>query len=162
VKPPNLYRLAGTFGILTKHYAGLASRNALPDPEKALRWPDGLAGVCAELSAPTLRAAYARGLYPSSQIGPQTWWAPATRMVLFIENFHIEQNVRQRLRYRDFHITFDYDFGAVIRACAGARAQRMGPGLIEAFMAAFQAGLAHSAEVWDRSGALAGGFSDLP
>ena len=50
-------------------------------------------------------------------------------MVLFIDNFHVEQNVRQRLRHRDLRVTFDHDFGAVIRACAGPRGQRMGPGL---------------------------------
>ncbi|HYB06370.1 MAG TPA: hypothetical protein VED02_06555 [Methyloceanibacter sp.] len=83
-------------------------------------------------------------------------------MVLFIDNFHVEQNVRQRLRHRDLRVTFDHDFGAVIRACAGPRGQRMGPGLIEAFMAAFQAGLTHSAEVWIAPGLSLVAFSALP
>jgi len=83
-------------------------------------------------------------------------------MVLFIDNFHVEQNVRQRLRHRDLRVTFDHDFGAVIRACAGPRGQRMGPGLIEAFMAAFQAGLTHSAEVWIAPVFSLVAFSALP
>jgi leucyl/phenylalanyl-tRNA--protein transferase len=147
--------------MLAKHYAGLLPRGCLPDPEGALRWPDGLAGICAELDVPTLRSAYARGLYPSSQIGPLTWWAPAMRMALFIENLHIEPSVRQRLRHKEFHVTFDHDFGAVIRACTDVRARHIGPDIIAAFTAAFHAGLAHSVEVWDRSGSLAGGIFGL-
>ena len=37
----------------------------------------------------------------------------------------------------------------------------MSPDMVEAFSAAFDAGLAHSVEIWDRSGALAGGIFGL-
>lgn len=74
-------------------------------------------------------------------------------MVLSIENFHIEPAARRRLARKDFRVTFDQDFAAVVQACAAARAA--------AFISAFDAGLAHSVEVWDRSGALAGGIFGL-
>jgi leucyl/phenylalanyl-tRNA---protein transferase len=126
-----------------------------------LGWSDGFAGICTDLSVRNLRAAYAKGLYPSCGIGQQTWWAPGMRMVLFMENFHIEPAVRRRLRRKEFRVTFDRDFTAVVSACAEARAERMSPDIIAAFMAAHSAGLAHSVEVLDRSGALAGGIFGL-
>jgi leucyl/phenylalanyl-tRNA---protein transferase len=126
-----------------------------------LHWPDGLAEPCADLSVAGLRSAYAKGLYPSCETGRQTWCAPGMRMVLFIENFHIEFAVRRRLGRKDFRVTFDQDFAAVVHACAQARASRMDEALIASFVAAFDAGLAHSVEIWDRSGALAGGIFGL-
>ena len=82
-------------------------------------------------------------------------------MVLSIESFHIEPAVRRRLARKDFRVTFDRDFVAVVQACAAARAGRMGEDTIAAFISAFDAGLAHSVEIWDRSGALAGGIFGL-
>jgi len=126
-----------------------------------LHWPDGLAEPCTDLSVPGLRSAYARGFYPACEMGRQTWWAPAERMVLFIENFRVEPAVRRRLERKEFRVTFDQDFAAVVRACAEGRSCRMEPGMIEAFISAFEAGLAHSVEIRDRSGALAGGIFGL-
>jgi leucyl/phenylalanyl-tRNA--protein transferase len=91
-------------------------------------------------------------------MGRHTWFAPGERMVLFIENFHIEPSVRRRLRRKEFRIAFDQDFAAVLNACT---AGRMAPDLVEAFTSAFDAGVAHSVEIWDRSGALAGGIFGL-
>ena len=163
LKPPRLYGAPATLAMVAKHYAGLGpKRNGLPDADRALSFPDGLAGICAEMSVPILRAAYAKGLYPFAHVGPQKWWAPKERMALFIEDFHIEKTLRRRLRLKDFRVTFDQDFDAVIRACAAPRPGRLHltwirPDIIEAFTRAFDAGLAHSFEVWDRAGNLVGG-----
>src|SRR3954469_14322697 len=48
----------------------LAPDYALPDPERTLAQPPGLAGIVHDLSAPALLAAYRRGLYPFAHIGP--------------------------------------------------------------------------------------------
>lgn len=124
-------------------------------------WPGGLAEPCIELSVQELRSAYARGFYLSLEAGRQTWRAPEMRMVLSIDNFHIEPAVRRRLARKDFRVTFDQDFSAVVQACAVARAGRMDEGIVAAFISAFDAGLAHSVEIWDRSGSLAGGIFGL-
>jgi leucyl/phenylalanyl-tRNA--protein transferase len=167
LKPPRLYGAPATLGMVAKHYAGFGlKRGALPDPNAALRWPDGLAGIADELNVATLRAAYAKGLYPFAHIGPQKWWAPRERMALFIEDFHVEKNLRRRLKQQEFSVTFDQDFDAVIRACAEPRPGRLHltwirADIIAAFTRAFHAGLAHSVEVWDRSGELVGGAYGL-
>ena len=126
-----------------------------------LRSSSGLTGHRTDPSAFGLRAAYARGFYPAWEHGQQTWSAPAERMVLFIENFHIEPALRRRLARKNFRVTFDQDFAAVVHACAAAGAGRMDEALIASFVAAFDAGFAHSVEIWDRSGVLAGGIFGL-
>ncbi len=167
LKPPRLYGVPTTLAMVAKHYAGFGlRRGTLPDPGRALRWPDGVAGIAGELSVPVLRAAYANGLFPRAHIGPQKWWAPKERMALFIEDFHIEKTLRRRLKQQEFSVTFDQDFDAVIRACAEPRPGRLHvtwirADIIAAFTRAFHAGLAHSVEVWDRAGELVGGAYGL-
>jgi len=163
LKPPRLWGVPGTLWVLTKHYAGFGSRDALPDPEKALRHPDGLAGICTDMSVQALLAAYRKGLFPLAHAGPQKWWAPAERMVSFPDSVHIGKNVRRLLRGKQFRVTFDTAFGAVIRGCAEPRPGKLHltwirQDIIDAYEALYEAGYAHSVEVWDRQGNLAGGL----
>ena len=164
LKPPRLYGVPAMLAVLAKHTIGLGlPPGALPDPNRALTYPDGLAGICTDLSVPTVVAAYAKGLFPFAHVGPQKWWAPRERMVLLPEHIHISKTVRRLLRLKQFEVTFDTAFGAVIRACAEPRSGRSGltwirPDIIAAYEALHDAGYAHSVEVWDRAGNLAGGL----
>ena len=142
----------------------LAPDYALPDPERALDQPPGLAGIVHDLTLPTLLAAYRRGLYPLAHIGPLKWWSPPKRSVLFFNDFHISNNLRRLMRQGRYTVTFDRDFESVIAACAGRRAGRwhltwITPRIMRVYAAAFDAGQAHSFEVWNEHGALiAGGY----
>ncbi len=164
LKPPRLYGVPATLAMLAKHYAGFGPPpGVLPDPDTALTHPDGLAGICTDLSVPTLMAAYAKGLFPFAHVGPQKWWAPRERMVLRPDHIHISKTVRRLLRLKQFEVTFDTAFGAVIRACAEPRPGHpqltwIRPDIIAAYEALHDAGYAHSVEVWDRAGNLAGGL----
>ncbi len=71
----------------------LAPDYALPDPERALDNPSGLAGIVHELTLPTLLAAYRRGLYPWAHIAPLKWWSPPQRSLLLFKNLHISNNL---------------------------------------------------------------------
>lgn len=144
-----LYSRPAALALLAKQFIGFGPK--LPDPEKALRHPEGLAGQCPELNVPTMVAAYAKGLYPESN----KWWAPAERMVSFPENAHVSQRVWRLLQTRTYGVSFDEDFAGVMRACAP------GSSLTEVFEALHAAGYAHSVEVWDRAGRLAGGLYGL-
>jgi leucyl/phenylalanyl-tRNA--protein transferase len=160
--PARFLGAPGTLAMMARHYAGL-QRGDLPDPERALRSPDGLCGICNDLNVPVLVAAYAKGLFPFSCVGPQKWWAPRERMVLFLENAYISNALRRLIRTGRFAVTFDTDFTAVVEACAEPRPGRaniaqIGPDLIAAYRALHEAGYAHSVEVRDRSGRLAGGL----
>jgi leucyl/phenylalanyl-tRNA--protein transferase len=135
---------------------------ALPRAQDALAQPDGLCGVAGDLDVATLLEASARGLYPWAHLGPVKWWAPSQRMVLFYNELHIAKRLRRQIRNDGYTVTFDRDFDAVIRACAQPRAGKYAltwitPKIMRAYRAAFEAGHAHSFEVWSPSGELAGG-----
>ena len=73
----------------------------------------------------------------------------------FPENVRISQRVCRLLQTQAYGVTFDADFAAVLRGCAPEAA------VAEAFLALHQGGYAHSVEVWDCSGRLAGGLFGL-
>jgi len=151
---PNLWRLC--FNEL------LAPDYALPDPERALANPPGLSGIVHELKLPTLLAAYRRGLYPWAHIAPLKWWSPPRRSLLLFKDIHISNNLRRLMRQGRYTVTFDRDFDAVIAACAGRRANRwhltwITPRIMRIYAEAFDAGHAHSFEVWNEAGKLVGG-----
>ena len=140
----------------------LAPDYALPDPERALENPRGLAGIVHDLSLPTLLAAHKRGLYPFAHVGPIKWWSPPQRSLLFFNELHIAKRLRRQMRQNQYTVTFDRDFDGVIKACAGTRDGRwhvtwITPKIMHAYAAAYDAGHAHSFEVWNEKGELAGG-----
>ena len=158
-------RIAGVPGLAKLCFDEfLAPDYALPDPERALANPPGLAGIVHDLSLPTLLAAYRRGLYPWAHIAPLKWWSPPQRSVLFFKDFHISNNLRRLMRQDRYTVTFDRDFEGVIAGCAGRRQGRwhltwITPRIMRAYAEAFDAGHAHSYEVWNKAGELvAGGY----
>ncbi|MGH6771067.1 MAG: leucyl/phenylalanyl-tRNA--protein transferase [Xanthobacteraceae bacterium] len=156
-------RIGGLPGVVRMCMANLiAPARELPDPASALARPDGLCGIVHDLSIPTLVEAHRRGLYPFAHIHPLKWWSPATRCVLRFENFHIPKRLRSRLRQNRYQVTFDRDFVAVIKACAGRRDGKwpltwITPKIMRAYCDLHDAGYAHSFEVWNADGALVGG-----
>jgi leucyl/phenylalanyl-tRNA--protein transferase len=156
-------RIAGLPGLAGMVARDLVARPAgLPDPAAALARPDGLAGIAHDLSVPTLIEAHRSGLYPFCHVGPMKWWSPAQRCVLLFDEFHIARRLRQQMRQGRYTVTFDRDFDGVIKACAGRRPGRwhltwVTPAIMHAYAALFDAGHAHSFEVWNAAGALVGG-----
>jgi leucyl/phenylalanyl-tRNA---protein transferase len=151
---PNLLRLCAR-ELLAPDYA-------VPDPERAFNQPPGLAGIVHDLSVPTLLSAYRRGLYPFAHVGPLKWWSPPRRSLLFFDELHIAKRLRRLMRQDQYTVTFDRDFEAVITACASQRAGRwpltwITPKIMRAYAELFDAGHAHSFEVWNARGELAGG-----
>lgn len=161
LKPPRTNDVPAVLYLLARHYLGLdPAGGELPDPETA--FGEGIAGICTDLDPETLVEAYGRGLFPFCHVGPYKWWAPRQRMVLRLENFDMEKNLRRRLRNKHFDITFDRDFEAVMRGCAELRPGRLPltwitPAVIDAYCALFEAGHAHSVEARDADGKLVGG-----
>ena len=142
----------------------LAPDYALPDPERAFDQPSGLAGIVHELSLSTLLAAYRRGLYPLAHVAPLKWWSPPRRSVLFFRDYHMSNNLRRLMRQGRYRVTFDQDFERVIAGCAARRPGRwhltwITPRIMRVYADAFDAGHAHSFEVWNAEGDLvAGGY----
>lgn len=168
VRPNRIAGVPATLSMLASHYlsAGQKPHAVLLDSSQALKNPDGLAAICTSLEPETVLAAYAAGLYPWCHVGPMKWWAPAERMSLFFERFHMEKNLRRRLRNKHFRVTFDTDFAAVMKGCAQPRAGRFNltwitPQIMRAFQQLHELGHAHSVEVWNEAGELVGGLYGL-
>jgi len=138
---------------------------AFPPLEKALREPNGLLAAGGDLSAQRLIAAYRHGCFPWYQgEQPLLWWSPDPRTVLFPSELHVSRSLAKCLRQQRFQVTFDQDFAAVIRECAGPRNYTDGTWITDAMRSAYQQlhemGLAHSVEVWHEE-QLVGGLYGL-
>jgi leucyl/phenylalanyl-tRNA--protein transferase len=143
-----------------------------PFPDTSRAWDErqpapGLLAAGGTLDVPTLRRAYASGIFPWFSEGqPILWWSTDPRMVLFPAEFQLHRSLRKTLqKFRAdprCEIRFDSDFDSVIRACAGSsRPGQSGTWIVPAMVAAYQAfhraGHAHSVETWI-DGELAGGL----
>ncbi len=133
-----------------------------PDPELALREPDGLLAIGGNLSPQRLIDAYSNGIFPwYSADQPILWWTPDPRLVLFPEDLKISRSLRKTLRKPTYEITFDRAFSAVIDNCARPRPNQDGtwitPEMHRAYCRLFELGHAHSAEAW-YEGELVGGL----
>jgi leucyl/phenylalanyl-tRNA--protein transferase len=161
-KPERIGGLPNLAAMLA--HDALTWNDKLPEPEHALASPPGLAGIVHDLSVPTLVAAYGRGLFPFSHVPPLKWWSPPKRAVLAFKDHHIGKTIRNKLRNARYSVTFDRDFESVVAACAGRRAKRwhltwVTPRIMRAYTDLFDAGYAHSFEVWNETGDLvAGGY----
>ncbi len=159
LQPKRIDRLVPLVRLSIAHL--LEPDHGLPDLAKM---PDvgELVGIADDLSVETLVEAYLRGIFPHAHFGPTKWLSPTERCVLFLDDFHIAKRLRRLMRQGAHTVTFDRDFEGVIKACAGKREGRwhltwITPRIMHAYAALFDAGLAHSFEVWNRDGALVGG-----
>jgi leucyl/phenylalanyl-tRNA--protein transferase len=134
----------------------IPSKFELPDPRSA----DGdVVAVGADLDPGTLLQAYRKGLFPMHlPDGHLGWWSPIDRTILPLRGLHISRSLRQSTRR--YQVSVDADFEGVIRGCADPR--RRDPWITEEFVDAYvqlhRLGWAHSVEVWDNEGGLAGGL----
>jgi leucyl/phenylalanyl-tRNA--protein transferase len=136
--------------------------DAFPPAQQALRDPDGLLAAGGDLSTERLLHAYRRGIFPWFEAGqPILWWSPDPRAVLRPEQLHTSRSLRRRIARREFAITVDRAFDAVLAACAAPRRYGSGtwltPEMQEAYARLHALGWAHSFEAW-RSGRLVGGL----
>lgn len=133
-----------------------------PDTYQALKEPNGLLAAGGKLSIDWLIVAYRQGIFPwFSHNEPILWWSPAPRTVLLPDGFHTSKSLAKLHRQQKYHITQDQDFEAVIRQCAMPRKQQpetwIIDEMIEAYIAMFKAGFAHSFECRDKDNRLIGG-----
>jgi leucyl/phenylalanyl-tRNA--protein transferase len=133
-----------------------------PPVTAALADPNGLLAVGGELSAVRLIDAYRHGIFPWFSPGqPVLWWSPDPRMVLMPHELKVSHSLRKALRKRDYEVRADTCFRAVMEACAEPRPEQGGTwisaGMIAAYCALHEQGLAHSIETWI-DGELAGGL----
>jgi leucyl/phenylalanyl-tRNA--protein transferase len=143
--------------------AQLEPGDPFPPSSAALAEPGGLLAVGGALDVETLLRAYRRGIFPWYEAPqPILWWTPDPRSVLFPDELHVSRSLRRTLRRGQFRLSVDRDFTAVMEACAAPRAGQpgtwIGAGMLRAYRQLHEHGYAHSIEVRDEQGALAGGL----
>lgn len=129
-----------------------------PDVED---WPDDdFIATGADLAPATLIAAYRRGLFPMPVDEPPVlaWWSPNPRGILPLEQLRVPRSLSRSAKA--YEIRLDTCFEQVMRRCAYP--PRKGAWIDEAFISAYSAlhamGWAHSVEVFDADGVIAGGL----
>ena len=136
-----------------------ASRWRLPQPSEL---PDGdLVAVGGDLEPATLVNAYRQGIFPmrvSELEAVLCWWSPDPRGVLPLDNLRVTRSMRQSARR--FDVRVNTCFSHVIAACADPSRERgwITDDFIAAYTTLHELGWAHSIEVFDRAGELAGGL----
>ena len=124
-------------------------------------WPDeDLVAAGADLAPATLIAAYRRGLFPMKLESPPVlgWWSPDPRGILPLDALAVSRSLRRSARR--FEVRVDTCFSDVMRQCADVsrKGAWIDASFIDAYTMLHRLGWAHSIEVFDREGQLAGGL----
>ncbi len=134
----------------------------LRDPHQVHPGVD-LACVGADLEPVTVLHAYAMGLFPmqvDTELGEQElgWWSPDPRGILRLEEIIVSRSLRRSMQ--KFTVTFDQEFVLVMRACwrAGGEGNWITDEFVQTYSHLHERGFAHSVEVWNSEGELAGGL----
>jgi leucyl/phenylalanyl-tRNA--protein transferase len=141
-----------------------------PQPVKESRWrfprpselPDGdLVNLGGDLQPSTIVNAYRRGIFPmevSGLPGALGWWSPDPRGILPLDRLRVTRSMRQSAKR--YEIRIDTCFASVMRGCADQSREDgwINEDFITAYTSLYELGWAHSIEVFDRGGQLAGGL----
>ena len=125
-------------------------------------WADGdLIAVGGDLEPATLITAYSAGIFPMVVEAPESvlaWWSPDPHGILPLDNLRVTQSLRRSAKRYDVRV--DTCFGDVIRRCADPSRDKawITEDFVNAYTTLHQLGWAHSIEVFDRKGQLAGGL----
>ena len=138
------------------------TETSFPDISLALADPNGLLAAGGDLSPKRLIKAYSSGIFPWFEEGQAVlWWSPDPRMVLFPEDLRVSKSLQKILSKLHYTVTLDEAFAEVITCCAQPRGESPGTWITDkmqtAYTQLFEAGHAHSVEVW-RDGDLVGGL----
>lgn len=119
----------------------------------------GLVAVGADLEPGTLLAAYRRGLFPMP-VGRRRlgWWSPDPRGIIPLDGLKVSRSLRQSRRR--FELRTDTCFREVVTRCGDPQRPHgwITPAFVDAYERLHRLGWAHSVEVYDADGLLAGGL----
>jgi Leu/Phe-tRNA-protein transferase len=150
-----LARPAGAPAVIGCLQAAAEGGFGLPDPVRAVRSPDGLAGP-ARLCPYEVLDGYGRGLLLRALIGRPTWWSPAQRAVRLLDAGGPAAPLPG--------FALDEDFEEIAAACARAAVRRLEggaptPAMLEVFARLHDRADAHCFALRDAAGLrIAGGW----
>ncbi|MBJ6371434.1 leucyl/phenylalanyl-tRNA--protein transferase [Sedimentitalea arenosa] len=104
------------------------------------------------LTPELLLQGYTIGIFPMAEHRDDAeifWVDPKRRGILPLDGFHVSRSLRRRLRRGQYHVTIDTDFPGVLDGCADRAETWINAEIRALYIALFDAGRAHSLEVWD-------------
>jgi leucyl/phenylalanyl-tRNA--protein transferase len=111
-----------------------------------------------------LLRAYAAGIFPMAESAEDNalyWIEPEERGVIPLDGLHVSRSLRKRVLKKPFAIRIDYDFPAVIEACAARTAERKTTWINQRIRSLYaqlhRMGCCLSVECW-QNGRLVGGL----
>ncbi len=115
--------------------------------------------LSSHITADDMLDGYRRGRFAMPYVGSvYLWYSPRRRGVLPLENLRVTRSLRKSMNH--YRVTVDQEFDAVVGHCADP--ERPGAWINEElalnYRVLHERGHAHSVEVWDSSGDLAGGL----
>ena len=127
----------------------------------ASRWPDDdLITIGGDLEPSAVIDAYRRGIFPMGidEVPQLAWWSPNPRGILPLDGLRVTRSMRQSAKR--FDVRVDTCFERVIRSCADpSRGDSwITEEVIDSYTRLHTLGWAHSVEVFDSAGNLAGGL----
>ncbi|MGB8020436.1 MAG: leucyl/phenylalanyl-tRNA--protein transferase [Candidatus Nanopelagicales bacterium] len=114
--------------------------------------------VGADLSPGMLMAGYRAGLFAMPEPETLGWWSPDPRGILRPADVHVSRSLRRSLGR--FTVSVDLAFDRVVAGCADPRRPHgwISEDYARSYSTLHVLGWAHSIDVWDEAGALAGGL----
>ena len=112
------------------------------------------------LTPELMLAAYASGIFPMAETrdSDEVYWVdPRARGVIPLDGFHLSRSLAKRLKRGDFRTTMDGDLAGVLDACADRDDTWINGTIRGLTTALFEAGHAHTLEVWSDEDRLIGG-----
>lgn len=134
-------------------------------PDANISTKEGVVAWGGDLNPNRVIAAYQKGIFPWFNEGDvPLWWSPDPRAILYPQEIKISRSLKKSIK--KFNITFDNDFSSVISMCKDVRIKNQEQTWIldetvKTFNELHRMDLAHSVEVYDEKGVLAGGLYGL-
>ena len=126
-------------------------------PAVELADEDGLLCVGGELCPELLLLAYKSGIFPWPlfEDAPITWFAPPTRALLFVEDFHLSRSTLKEAKKRGYRYARNESFREVIESCAisenrkGQQGTWINREMVDAYTELHSLGYCHSFECYE-------------
>ena len=109
----------------------------------------------------SLLEAYSQGIFPMSESrddGSVEWFSARRRGVIPMDQFRVSSNVQRIIRQNRFTCRINTQFREVMMACADRNTTWISGLIIDSFEVLHLAGHAHSVEMYNSKGKLAGGL----
>jgi leucyl/phenylalanyl-tRNA--protein transferase len=137
-----------------------------PNPETALKEPNGLIAIGGDLKPERILAAYQQGIFPwYAPEDPILWWSPNPRAIFYPSSFKPTQALIKTYNRGHWSFKLNSDFRSVLNNCAQPRANQkstwISPMMKVSYEELHDLGHAHSVEAFYKDELVGGLYGVL-